>query len=181
MSSERDPVAPPAPRLAVVGVAVCLAVWCSSWPSRLFPNGWIRAIAFSLVPRWSSWTRLRRRPAGGPTTARHQSAARVRALLAVSSAPATTRLDDLMGQVSSPFRARRLIELDLSPAIIDGRIPAAVPDRRLPGPRWPILAGVVIVGLSVSTSPRQRRRVRWTTPTGSSTPSSCRHRSRTGS
>lgn len=162
VSSERDPIAASrSHRFAVVGVAVCLAVvvFILAVNVLFLRNGWIGAIAFSLVPTlvivdlaFVGGLLAVRRPGNAIGSLLLGSGL----LLAVSfGAGYYARLDDLMGQGQLPFvvPVAWIGNWILSPAIglMVVFLPLLYPTGRLPGPRWRILAGVVIVGLSVGT------------------------------
>ena len=147
-------------------------------------NGQVGSIAFSMIP---TLLLLDMSVVGGLLAIRRPGNAIGPLLLGAGLLAAVSfgagyyaNLDDLMGQGRLPFvvPVAWIGAWTFVPAIglMVVFLPMLFPTGHLPGPRWRILAGVVIVALSIGTCSRPRRRGRWATPTGSSTRSACRRR-----
>jgi hypothetical protein len=161
VSSERDPIAASRSHrlLSLAWRCAAVVVFILAVNVLFLRNGWIGAIAFSLVP---TLVIVDLALVGGLLAVRRPGNAigslllGSGLLLAVSfGAGYYARLDDLMGQGQLPFvvPVAWIGNWILSPAIglMVVFLPLLYPTGRLPGPRWRILAGVVIVGLSVVT------------------------------
>lgn len=160
MTIERNPFAVP-PRVVLVGVAAILAVvvFILAVNVLFLRNGWIGAIAFSLVP---TLVIVDLALVGGLLAIRRPGNAIGSLLLGAGLLVAVSfgagyyaRLDDLMGRGQLPFVVpiAWIGDWMLSPAIglMVVFLPLLYPTGRLPGPRWRILAGTVIVALSLGT------------------------------
>jgi hypothetical protein len=162
VTSERDPTAAPrTPRLAVVGVAASLAavVFIIAVSIVFLVRGSAGEIAFGLLPILLI---LDTSLVGGLLATRRPDNV-IGALLLVTSllsavsfaAGYYANLDDLMGQGRLPFvvPVAWVGGWIFVPAIglIVVFLPMLFPTGHLPGPRWRVLAGVVILALFVGT------------------------------
>ncbi len=162
VTSERDPI--PAswpPRLAVIGVTASLAavVFIMAVNLVFLQNGLIGETAFSLLP---SLLIVDMSVVGGVLAIRRPANAIGLVLLGAGLLAAVTfgagyyaNLDDLMGQGRLPFvvPVAWIGTWTFAPAIalMVVFLPMLFPTGQLPGPRWRILAGVVILTLFFGT------------------------------
>jgi len=162
VTSERDPTAAPrTPRLAVVGVAASLAavVFIIAVSIVFLVRGSAGEIAFGLLPILLI---LDTSLVGGLLATRRPDNV-IGALLLVTSllsavsfaAGYYANLDDLMGQGRLPFVVPVAWVggwIFVPPiGLIVVFLPMLFPTGHLPGPRWRVLAGVVILALFVGT------------------------------
>ena len=162
VTSERVPLAASrTPRLAVLGVAASLAtvVFIVALSIVYLGNGWIGAIAFSLL---SVLLIVDMALVGGLLVIRRPNNAIGSLLLSAGLLAAVSfaadyyvRLDDLMGRGRLPFvvPVAWIGNWTFVPAIglMVVFLPLLFPTGRLPGPRWRILAGAVILAMSFGT------------------------------
>ena len=162
VTSERDPIAAPRPpRLAIVGVAASLAavVFIMAVNVVFLLNGMIGKTAFSLIP---TVLIVDMSVVGGLLAIRRPGNAIGSVLLGAGLLVAVSfgagyyaNLDDLMGQGRLPFvvPVAWIGTWTFVPAIglMVVFLPMLFPTGHLPGPRWRILAGVVILTLFFGT------------------------------